>query len=65
LNLDCSYKGFKAGVLENQYLRLSVLIDKGTSIKLSQHEKIETSFLAISYEKDERVKAIRDNGDIG
>ena len=43
---------------------LDETIKNNTAIKMKPQEEIETSFIAIAYEKDSHVRGILDNGDI-
>jgi hypothetical protein len=45
LSLDHSYKGYRLAVLENEQLRVSVLLDKGADIVEFQHKPSGTDYM--------------------
>ncbi len=48
LNIDYSYKGMRIAVLENEFLRVSILIDKGTDIFEFLYKPKDIDFMWLS-----------------
>ena len=48
LNVDLKYKGLRLGVLENEYLKITVVIDRGSDIMEFLYKPLDVDFMWLS-----------------